>query len=247
MSEKLYKNILNGRVSSGVKGLDEMLSGGFPSGHITVVVGDSGTGKTTLALQYILDGLHKGESGLYISIEEEKESLISTAATYGWNLEKYIEENKLKFLKLDLSDIKMTVRRVINDLPVLIKSFGAKRLVIDSITLFSMMFNDSIERRIRLAGLNKAIKKAGITALYTSEINLDNPIHSKDGIVEYASDGVLFLQQNHNSHSIKLNMRVIKMRRTQHDRLYRPYEITGNGVVVYPTDVTFQDVECDFG
>ncbi len=243
MSEKLYKQSLRERVSSGIKGLDEMLGGGFPPGHIVVIVGDSGTGKTTLALQYILDGLHRGESGIYISFDEEIESLIYTAAIYRWDMEKYIVEKKLKFLKLDVSTIKTTVRGVINDLPILVKSFGARRLVIDSITLFSMIFDDPIERRVRLAGLNKAIKKAGITALYTSEINLENPIHSTDGMVEYSADGVLLLQQNNNGDSTKLNMRVIKMRRTQHDRLHRPYEITGQGIVVYPKDITYHDIE----
>lgn len=162
---------LNKRVSSGITGLDEMLGGGIPPGHIVVVIGDAGTGKTTLAIQYIHDGLCRGESCIYISIEEERESIISTAASYGYDLKKSIEDRKLEILKLDLSDIKTTARRMKIDLPELIKSFGANRLVIDSITLFSMMFDDPIERRIRLVDLNKTIKKAGITALYTSEIS----------------------------------------------------------------------------
>jgi len=246
MSERSYNKNCNVRVSSGILGLDEMLGGGFPAGHIIVVVGDAGTGKTTLALQYVIEGLTEGESAIYISIEEEKESIISTADSYGWNIEKYIKNKKFALLKLDLSDIKTTARRVKNELPELIRLFGAKRLVIDSITLFSMMFNDPIERRIRLTGLNKVIKKAGITSLYTAEIDPDNPIHSKDGIIEFSADGMLFMQQSESARDIELIMRIVKMRRIQHDRLYRPYDITEKGIVVHSGDMLYHNIGKDF-
>ena len=153
ISGKLSEISPDGRVSSGISGLDKMLNGGIPQGHIVVVMGDPGTGKTTLALQFIHDGLDKGESCIYISIEEEKESLISTAASYGWDLQEYIENNKLEFLKLDLSDIKTLARRIRVELPELIESSGASRIAIDSISLFNIMFDDSIESRIRLVDL----------------------------------------------------------------------------------------------
>ncbi len=242
MLERSSKLIQNHRVSSGIEGLDEMLGGGFPAGHVVVVIGDSGTGKTTMVLQYIMEGLIKNEPGLYITIEEDKESIIATAKAYGWDIEKYINENKLALLKLDLSDIKTTARRIKSELPGIIKTYGTKRLVIDSITLFSMIFDDVTERRIRLLGLIKAIKKAGITALFTAEVNADNTLHSKDGIVEYSSDGVLLLQQNEFDKDIRSMMRVIKMRRIRHDRLYRPYEITDNGLLVFPNEMIFQEM-----
>jgi len=94
-------------------------------------------------------------------------------------------------------------------------------------------------------GLIKAIKKAGITALFTAEVNADNTLHSKDGIVEYSSDGVLLLQQNELDKDIRSMMRIIKMRRIQHDRLYRPYEITDNGLLVFPNEMIFQEMGMD--
>ena len=240
MSEKLSNTIISNRISSGIKGLDNMIGGGFPEGHIVVVIGDTGVGKTTFAMQFVMDGLVKKEPAIYISIEEEKESLIASAMVYGWDMEKYIKENKLAILNLDLSDIKTTARKIKTELPEFIESFGAKRMVIDSITLFSMMFDDVIERRIRLAGLIKAIRKVGITSLFTAELNTDSTRHSKDGIVEYTSDGVLIFAHNEVEKNIKLMMRVVKMRRVQHDRSYRPYEITNKGIVVYPNEMVFQ-------
>jgi len=241
ISGKLSEICPNGRVSSGISGLDKMLNGGIPQGHIVVVMGDPGTGKTTLALQYIHDGLDKGESCIYISIEEEKDSLISTAASYGWDLQEYIENNKLEFLKLDLSDIKTLARRIRVELPELIESSGTSRIAIDSISLFNIMFDNSIESRIRLVDLNKTVKNSGVTALYTSETGMKNSFHSRDGIIEYSADGILFLQQSEIASDIRLVLRIIKMRRTLHDRLYRPYDITENGIIVYPTEMVFVD------
>jgi KaiC domain protein len=241
--EKSYKMKSKGRVSTGIDGLDEMLEGGIPAGHIVVVIGDAGSGKTTLSLQYIYEGLCKGESCIYISIEEELESILSTAVSYGWDMRKYIETQKLEILKLDLTDIKTAARRIKVDLPELIKSLGATRLVIDSITLFGMMFDDPMERRIRLVDLNKTIKKMGITTLYTSETDIKNPFHSKDGIVEYSSDGILFLQQGETSNNIKMTLRILKMRRIMHDRMSRPYEISGTGIKVYPMEMVYDEGE----
>ncbi len=244
--EKSYKTRSKERVSSGVEGLDEMLGGGIPAGHIVVAIGDTGTGKTTLALQYIYEGLCKGESCIYISIEEEIESIISTASSFGWDLNKYIEKQELELLKLDLSDIKTTARRIKVDLPELIKTSGASRLVIDSITLFGMMFDNHTERRIRLVDLNKTIKKMGITALYTSETDIKNPFHSKDGIIEYSADGILSLRQNEIARNMKMTMRVVKMRRIVHDRMSRPYEITEKGIIVYPMEMVYHSDGEDF-
>jgi KaiC domain protein len=235
-------NKLNSRISSGIIGLDEMIGGGIPAGHIVVVVGDPGTGKTTMALQYMVEGLCSGEPGIFITIEEEKESIISTAKAYDWDLEKYIREEKLGLLKLDPSDIKTTARRMKSELPEIIKSFGARRLVIDSISLFSMTYVDPIERRLRLIGLNNTVKKAGMTALYTAEVDPVTQLHSRDGIVEYSADGILSLQQNDSLKDAKLMLRVLKMRRTPHYRLNRPYEITGNGIVIDPVDMVYQDI-----
>lgn len=234
---------LNDRLASGVAGLDEMLGGGLPRGHIVTILGDSGTGKTTFALQYLLEGLRNNEPGIYISLEEEKESILSCARFFGWDLDKYIKEKKLELIKLEPSDIKTTTKRIKSDLPEYLKASGAKRLVIDSITLFGMTFKDEVERRIRLFDLNKHIKKTDITALFTSEVGEGNPYHSRDGIVEYTSDGVLLLQQTEKQKDVRLTIRIIKMRRTAHDRSYRPYEITDRGIVVYPKETVFQDTD----
>src|SRR5690242_7575207 len=73
--------------SSGVVGLDDVLIGGFPRDHLYLIEGDPGTGKTTLALQFLLEGRERGESGLYVTLSESKNELLQIAASHGWNLD----------------------------------------------------------------------------------------------------------------------------------------------------------------
>lgn len=72
------------RVSTGVEGLDIVLSGGLPAGRIHLLEGSPGTGKTTLALHFLLKGISLGETGLYITLSETEEELRASAATHGW-------------------------------------------------------------------------------------------------------------------------------------------------------------------
>ncbi|MEP6757366.1 MAG: ATPase domain-containing protein, partial [Chthonomonadales bacterium] len=76
------------RCPSGVEGLDEILSGGLPSNCFYLVQGDPGSGKTTLALQFLLDGVRRGEKVLYITLSETKEELLRVARSHGWSLDK---------------------------------------------------------------------------------------------------------------------------------------------------------------
>src|SRR6476469_1199577 len=73
-----------GRLHTGVEGLDDVLDGGIPTGHLYLVEGDPGTGKTTLALQFLLEGMKSGEKGMYITLSESKQELEQVAESHGW-------------------------------------------------------------------------------------------------------------------------------------------------------------------
>ncbi len=223
------------RVKTGVGGLDEMLQGGFPENHIVVLMGSFGTGKTTFGLQYLIEGLKNGESCMFISLEEDRESITKNAASYGWDLEKAIETKKLGLFKLEPSDAKTTVTRIKSDLPKFIKTFGAKRVVIDSVSLLNMMFTDDTERRSNLFNLCQLLRSTGATALLTAEVRDDNPRSSRDGLAEYTADGVVLLQsdENRDGGEVQLTIRVLKMRRTSHSRRVKPYSISDKGITVH--------------
>src|ERR1700758_5041663 len=74
------------RLTTGVEGLDDVLEGGLPAGHLYLVEGDPGTGKTTLALQFLIAGVNQGESVLYVTLSESKKELENVSASHGWSL-----------------------------------------------------------------------------------------------------------------------------------------------------------------
>jgi circadian clock protein KaiC len=79
------------QVATGVEGLDDVLSGGLTRGSLFLLEGQPGTGKTTIALQFLIEGQKAGERSLYITLSETRQELISTAASHGWTIEKDIE------------------------------------------------------------------------------------------------------------------------------------------------------------
>ncbi len=228
-------------LKTGISGLDEMLGGGIPGGHIIAVLGSPGTGKTTSALQFIYAGLQNGENCVYISLEENEESLIRTAEVFGWDMEHFITNGKLSLIRFGPANIKAAIDRVEKDLPALFKSCGIKRMAIDPTTLYEMLYDSESERRGHLFSLAEMIKESGVTAFLTSETLREDMYYSKYGLIEYIADGVILLR-----HVRQADLRVVttvieisKMRRVEHSRDIRPYNITKNGIVVYAASEFF--------
>ena len=129
------------RVPTGIEGLDELLQGGLLQGKSYLVSGEPGTGKTTFAAQYILEGLRLGENGVYISIDEKPAHLVEDAEGLGWDLRTPVDEGKL--ILLDVSPYFNTVKagksgsidanEVLQDLARQVRRINAKRMVIDPI------------------------------------------------------------------------------------------------------------------
>jgi len=223
------------RVKTGISGLDEMLQGGLPENHIVVVMGSFGTGKTTLGLQFLVEGLRQSEPCIFISLEEDKDSILKNAASFGWDLSPAIEAKKLGLFKLEPSDAKTTITRIKSELPKFVKSFGARRVVLDSVSLLNMMFTDENERRSNLFNLCQLLRSTGATSLLTAEVKDENQRSSRDGLAEYTADGVLLLQSDENKEGgeVQLTIRIMKMRRTTHSRRVKPYSITDKGIIVH--------------
>jgi len=223
------------KVRTGIDGLDEMLFGGIPRSSTVVVMGSFGTGKTTFGLQFLNQGLAEGEKGIYISLEEDRESILSDAEAHGWDMRSKLDAKQLEIVKLEPTDAKVTIQRIKSELPEFIKKFGASRIVVDSVSLLNLLFDNDHDRRTNLFNLSQMVKKTGATLLMTAEVKDDNPFASRDGLIEYVADGVISLRylEMQARNELMLSLRIIKMRRTEHSRKITPYSITNKGLEVH--------------
>src|SRR5436309_15690013 len=190
-----------------------MLGRGVPAGHIITVLGSFGTGKTTFALQFLMQGLINGEKGVFISLEEDVDSVVANAASFGWELKKYLKDKKLHIVKLEPVDAKTTVTRIRSELPDFIKRSGASRVAIDSVSLLNMLFVDDKERREKLFALCKQLKSTGARYVFTGEEKDENPRSTRHGHDVYGSVGVCGLRCNErDKREDRLFIQVLKLR-----------------------------------
>ncbi len=229
------------RVSSGVAGLDAMLGGGFPSGHVVLVTGLPGTGKTCLGLQFLLAGAARGEKGVFLSLEEDVDPLLESARQFGWPVDAALAAGTFKVLRLDPKETRQSLHRIQGELGKELSGLGAQRIVLDSVSLLNMLSDDEPGRRVTLFALAAACRAAGATTLLTAEADPAHPDVSRDGLSEYVADGVLLLgyRTGADGHRVGLALRVLKMRRTAHVRTVQPYLIGPSGLAVDAKAVDF--------
>jgi circadian clock protein KaiC len=141
----IAKTEFSQRLSTGSSDLDELMSGGIPRGHMVLIGGNTGTGKSTLAMQYLQDGIECGESCIYIALEEPVDQIIKTAAQHGWDFGTSRREGTLMFLTSELMD--MYPDKLLYDIVRATQDHDVKRVVLDSV---STLENGSFDRtRIR--------------------------------------------------------------------------------------------------
>jgi circadian clock protein KaiC len=222
------------RVPTGIAGLDEMLEGGFPRGHVVLVTGLPGTGKTCFGLQFLLAGAQRGERGVFLSLEEDVPELLETARQFGWGADAAVEQGLLKVVRLDPRETRQSLHRVQGELGKELTALAPKRIVVDSVSLLNMLSDDEPSRRETLFALAGACRAAGATTVLTAEADPLHPSISRDGLSEYVADGVVVLGYSSgvDGHRVGLSLRVLKMRRTTHARTVQPYVIGPTGLAV---------------
>ena len=224
----------NDRVKVGISGLDEMLGGGLLPGSICAIIGTYGTGKTTFSLNFIWDGLRRGERAIYISLEEREDRLLQYMKQKGWNVDPYLNKS-LFIIKLDPTDFNLANNRIKNELPNLISEVKASRVVIDPISLFEDLFASDAERRREMFRFIEGLRDKQCTMMMTSETNNNNVFSSRHGLIEYLADTVILLRYVRSSDltDVYLALEVVKMRMSTHSREIKPYAIEQTQVTVF--------------
>jgi len=218
------------RIPTGIPGLDKLIEGGFVKGSTILVSGGAGTGKTIFCVQYIMEGLKKGETCMFITLEEKPENIIKDVKRFGWDLEKYINDKKLF---LDYQD-PFQITDITSPLLDKVKEHKISRVVIDSTAVFEMYYKESAEVRKQLFKLITGLEDVGATNIITSELPERGDTLGKFGVEEFISDGVIVIRYNEYATGAAppLSISVRKMRRTSHSRISVPMDITDDGIVL---------------
>ena len=217
-----------------------MLDGGFIPGSTVLVSGQAGSGKTTFAMQFIYDGAKNGEHGLFITLEQDKDKLIADMASVGMNIPKLKAVTVIggsvgeimRFRKM----VKAKLEDFLDEIQEVVCQSKAKRVAIDSINLFLMLFEGEEDKRFALLQLTNVLNKLGCTVMLTCETQ-ENLALSWYGFEEFVVDDVITLMNVKLDHYFKHALSVRKMRGSAHDKSIVSYEITPKGLVVYPDDV----------
>ena len=229
----IKKNNIEKHVT-GVNGLDRMLHGGIPAHHLIALIGAFGTGKSTLAMQFANQNLLENKTCVYINLDVGEDQFLETAKMFGWDFEKYIDDEKLILITLSSADISKSIMKIEGSIPKFLESNDVDCIVFDSITLLEMFHTSESERRNMMFNLCEMFKYSGATTLLTSEAAVDDPYSSKFGILEYMVDGVVAMKYVRpvGTYDVSLEMEVVRMRQTNHHRGSRPYTITEKGIEV---------------
>ncbi len=225
---------------TGITGLDEITSGGIPTGRPTLVCGEAGCGKTLLSLEFIVRGATEfNEPGVFMAFEEKTDELAINVASLGFDLNKLQANKKIKLdhVHIDRSEIEETGEYDLDGLFIrlgyAIDSIGAKRVVLDTIeNLFAGLSNQGI-LRAELRRLFHWLKEKGVTAIITGERG-DGPSLTRQGLEEYVSDCVILLDHRVINQISTRRLRIVKYRGSIHGTNEYPFLIDQDGISVLP-------------
>ena len=221
------------RISTGIRKLDEMLHGGLIPEATVLVRGAPGTGKTTLGLQFLLQGIKLDQHALLVTFEEFPKSIYRDAANLGWDLRALEERNLIRILFTSPEIFIASMEDPVSPMSVLIRDVGVKRLVLDSMTHFRKLERDSERMRHIYNQVANAIKREGITSLLLSEApNALSLMADETGHLLYVVDGVILLSYVETDSAMCRAMTILKMRGTGHAKDIRQYEIGQGGIAL---------------
>ncbi len=219
------------RVKTGIPGMDKLMNGGLPQGSISLIAGESGTGKTSFGLQFLYAGATQfREAGMLISFEETKDSIAKEMSSYGWSLDSAEREKKIVVLEYPPQEVGhfMAQEVIIHDA---VEEYGVKRVVIDSITTFALMYETEHKQREEVVKLVSKLKKWGCTVLMTSEVEEDpkGEMRARFGL-ETVCDGVIYLYNARHENERARQIEVYKMRGTGHESKVVAMKFTNSGI-----------------
>lgn len=222
------KNIVKvKRIKSGIKGLDSLIEGGFPDNSLILLSGTCGTGKSLFGINFLIEGAIKGEPGVYVSLEESPEENIRQMKTFGWPVDELIKKRKLLIIQPTLYNYEALLTKIEDA----VNMIGAKRLVLDSLSIIGMYFENMYKVRKSILELSSMLKRLGCTTIAVDETETEEDL-SAFHVEEFVVDGLILLYYMKQRDKFLRALTVRKMRSTSHSSKIHPFTIKSPGGIV---------------
>jgi len=225
--------------ATGIAGLDDILGGGLARNHLYLIEGDPGTGKTTIAMQFLMEGTSRGQKGLYVTLSESKTELLEIARSHGWSLdgieifELGPDEEHLKaeaqYTVFNPSEIELadTTNAVLSE----VDRLQPERVVFDSLSELRLLARDSLRYRRQILGLKQYFSGRNCTVLLLD----DRTAERHDLQLQSIAHGVVMMESVEREYGIKRRrLEVKKLRGSRFREGFHDYCIRRGGVEVYP-------------
>ena len=227
------------RLSTGVPGLDDILAGGLPRNHLYLVEGDPGTGKTTLALHFLMEGVRLGEKGLYVTLSESKSELLGVAESHGWSLEgiaihelaPQTEDVQPEAQYTVFHPAEVELADTVGSVLTIVKQVQATRVVFDSLSELRMLARDALRYRRQILALKRFFSGKNCTVLLLDDRTADQ----NDLQLQSIAHGVIMMLNEDRDYGTKRRrLEVRKLRGSAFREGYHDYTIQTGGVSVFP-------------
>jgi circadian clock protein KaiC len=219
------------RVKSHIKGLDEMLHGGFLPQTANLVEGPPGTGKSTLGMQFIYNGIrYHNEPGLIVTFEEFPQQYYRDAENYGWDFRQLEREGKLRVIMTSPEVSRSDLESVGGTIETLAREMGARRILVDSVSHFDQLTDDPVELRAVVYSFINALKREGLTSILTRESPVLLGGDEGENTIAFVVDTYILLRYVELESAIRRALLVLKLRGSDHAKDIRQFEITSSGI-----------------
>jgi circadian clock protein KaiC len=221
------------RLKTGVSRLDELLGEGIPYGSSVIVSGVAGSGKTSLCLDFLYRGARdQGEKGIYFSFEETPERLRATARGLGWELERELDRGRVKIVYIPQPDI--LVDRHLLEMQRQVEEFGARRVVVDSMSVFLHRINDPRLMRDKVYWLATIVQNLEAVGLFINDTFPGTEQVTRFGVEETVMDGVIVLKWLAEGLERHRYIEVVKLRNTGHAKGRHSMSLGPGGLSIFP-------------